>query len=76
MCLCLLVNVCLLVYDDERHINWLCSQEEIRDKISALETDMISGDEKSTSALFRVEKYREARRETERKLDTQYQRKM
>lgn len=37
---------------------------------------MISGDEKSTSALLRVEKYREARRETERKLDTQYQRKM
>lgn len=51
-------------------------KEEIRDKISALETDMISGDEKSTSALLRVEKYREARRETERKLDTQYQRKI
>ena len=65
-----------LVYDDGWHINWLCSQEEIRNTISALETNMISGDEKSTSALLRVEKYREARRETERKLDTQYQRKM
>ncbi|XP_024023883.1 protein GLE1 [Morus notabilis] len=51
-------------------------KEEIRNKISALETDMMSGNKKSASALLWVEKYREARRETDRKLDTQYQRKI
>lgn len=69
------VDICLLVYH-EKHVNWLHTQEEIRNKISALETDMMSGNKKSASALLWVEKYREARRETDRKLDTQYQRKM
>jgi nucleoporin GLE1 len=32
--------------------------------------------EKSASAFARIEKYREARKELERKLDTHYQRKM
>ncbi|KAL5552755.1 hypothetical protein UlMin_040156, partial [Ulmus minor] len=51
-------------------------KEEIRNKISAFEMDLMSENEKSTSALARVEKYIEARRETEIKLDNQYQRKM
>ena len=55
---------------------WIDEQEEIRNKISALETDLRSESEKSTSALTRVEKYREARCEMERKIDTHYQRKM
>ena len=48
-------------------------QEEIRNKISALETDLR---EKYTSALTQVERYREARCEMDRRFDTQYQRKM
>ena len=44
--------------------------------MSALESDLMSKNEKFASALLRVEKYREARRETDRELDTQYQRKM
>ncbi|PON74648.1 GLE1-like [Trema orientale] len=51
-------------------------KEEIRNKISALESDLMGENEKLASALLRVEKYREARRETDRKLDTQYQRKI
>ncbi|KAK7814418.1 mRNA export factor GLE1 [Quercus suber] len=58
------------------HEHHLEEKEEIRNKISALETDLRSGSEKSTSALTQVEKYREARNEMDRKLDTQYQRKI
>lgn len=58
------------------HEHHLEVKEEIRNKISALETDLRSESEKSTSALTRVEKYREARCEMERKIDTHYQRKI
>merc|ERR1712192_71014 len=58
------------------HEHHLEDKEEFRNKISALETDLRSGSEKSTSALTQVEKYREARNEMDRKLDTQYQRKI
>ncbi|KAH7515639.1 hypothetical protein FEM48_Zijuj10G0047900 [Ziziphus jujuba var. spinosa] len=51
-------------------------KDEIRNKISALETDLMNENQKYNSALNRIEKYREARRESERKLDTQYQRKI
>lgn len=51
-------------------------QEEIRNTISALETDLMNESEKSSSAHAKVEKYREARREVERKFDVQYQRRV
>lgn len=56
--------------------DWLDLQEEIRNQISALETELKSETDKSISALVRVEKYRKERSEMDRKLDTQYQRKM
>ena len=58
------------------NVDGLHFQEEIRNKFFSLETSLLGENEKSTSALLRVEKYREARRESDRKLDTQYQRKM
>ncbi|RVX04444.1 Protein GLE1 [Vitis vinifera] len=48
--------------------------EEVRTQISVLETDLTHERKKSTSAIVRVEKYIEARREMDRKLDIQYQR--
>lgn len=58
------------------HEHQLGVTEEIRNQISALETDLMSESEKSTSAIVQVEKYRDARREMDRKLDIQYQRKI
>ncbi|XP_039043925.1 protein GLE1-like isoform X1 [Hibiscus syriacus] len=51
-------------------------KEEIRNAISALETDLTNESEKSSSAHTKVEKYRDARREVERKFDIQYQRRI
>ncbi|XP_062110478.1 mRNA export factor GLE1 [Humulus lupulus] len=51
-------------------------KEEIRNKIFTIESDLMSENEKVSSAFLRVNKYGEARRENERKLDTQYQRKI
>ncbi|OVA20560.1 GLE1-like [Macleaya cordata] len=51
-------------------------KEEIRSKISLLETELMNANEMSTSALVKVEKYTKARRELDRKLDTQYCRKI
>ncbi|EEF47610.1 Nucleoporin GLE1, putative [Ricinus communis] len=51
-------------------------KEEIRNQISALEMELMRESEKSNSAFNRVEKYREARKESDRKFDTQYQRKI
>lgn len=51
-------------------------QEEIRGLISKLDSELMRENKQSNSALSRVEKYRDVRREMERKLDTQYQRKM
>ncbi|GLU21729.1 hypothetical protein SLE2022_378500 [Rubroshorea leprosula] len=51
-------------------------KDEIRNKISSLETGLLNVMEISTSACARVERYREARQEAERKLDVLYQRKI
>ncbi|KAJ4710976.1 GLE1-like protein [Melia azedarach] len=58
------------------HEHQLGVKEEIRSLISILETQLMSENEQSSSALARVEKYRDVRREIDRKLDTQYQRKI
>ncbi|XP_015943996.1 mRNA export factor GLE1 [Arachis duranensis] len=50
--------------------------DEIRTKISALETALADESQNSTSALLRVEKYKESRQEQDKKLDTQYQRRI
>ena len=51
-------------------------QEEIRNQVSSFETELMSKFEKSISAFARIDKYKEARREMDKKLDTQYQRRM
>ncbi|GMJ08216.1 embryo defective 1745, A. thaliana homolog of yeast GLE1 [Hibiscus trionum] len=58
------------------HEHQLGVKEEIRNAISALETDLTNESEESSSAHTKVEKYREARREVERKFDVQYQRRI
>ncbi|XVE74911.1 hypothetical protein DITRI_Ditri12bG0056500 [Diplodiscus trichospermus] len=58
------------------HEHQLGVKEEIRNRISALETDLMNESEKSSSAHIKVEKYREARQEVDRKFDVQYQRKI
>ncbi|TYI34107.1 hypothetical protein ES332_A04G180500v1 [Gossypium tomentosum] len=58
------------------HEHQLGVKEEIRNTVSALETDLMNESEKSSSAHTKVEKYREARREVERKFDVQYQRRV
>ena len=56
--------------------NCFDKQEEVRNQISALETDLMQENKKSASAIVRVEKYVESRQEMDRKLDIQYQRNM
>ncbi|XP_010528080.1 PREDICTED: protein GLE1 isoform X2 [Tarenaya hassleriana] len=51
-------------------------KEEIRIQVSAVESGIMNEIETSRSAIARVEKYRETRKEVERKLDLQYQRKV
>lgn len=58
------------------HAHQLGVMEEIRNKISALETYLMNESEKSSSARAKVQKYKEARREVERKFDVQYQRRI
>ncbi|KAK2636620.1 hypothetical protein Ddye_031412 [Dipteronia dyeriana] len=58
------------------HEHQLGVKDEIRNLISKLDSELMSENELSNSALARVEKYRDARREMDRKLDTQYQRKI
>ncbi|KAK9001631.1 hypothetical protein V6N11_083411 [Hibiscus sabdariffa] len=58
------------------HEHQLGVKEEIRNAISALETDLTNESEESSSAHTKVEKYRAARREVERKFDVQYQRRI
>lgn len=41
-----------------------------------LETALVKESENTTSSLLRVEKYKETRRELDKKFDTQYQRRM
>lgn len=54
----------------------LDSQDEIRNKMSALETALLNESQNSTSSLLQVEKYKETRQELDKKFDTQYQRRM
>ncbi|OMO71964.1 Glycoside hydrolase, family 1 [Corchorus olitorius] len=61
---------------DEAGLHQVGVKEEIRDRISALETDLMNETEKSCSAQAKVEKYREARLEVERKIDVEYQRRI
>ncbi|XP_044490311.1 protein GLE1 isoform X2 [Mangifera indica] len=58
------------------HEHQLGVKEEIRNLISTLEMELMSENEQSYSALARVQKYRDMRREMDKKLDTQYQRKI
>ncbi|KAK7387543.1 hypothetical protein VNO78_28426 [Psophocarpus tetragonolobus] len=51
-------------------------KDEIRNKISALETALATETQNSTSSLLRVEKYKETRQELDKKFDTQYQRRI
>ncbi|KAJ6430373.1 hypothetical protein OIU84_021720 [Salix udensis] len=61
---------------ERSHEHHLQVQEDIRNQLSAIETELMTEQEKYASAFARIEKYREARKELERKLDTQYQRKI
>ncbi|CAL1415078.1 unnamed protein product [Linum trigynum] len=56
------------------HEHQLEVKEGIRSQLSTLELDLISKNQKDASAFARIDKYSEARRETDRKLDTLYQR--
>ncbi|XP_027336635.1 protein GLE1 isoform X2 [Abrus precatorius] len=51
-------------------------KDEIRNKISALETALMNESQNSTSSLLLVEKYKETRQELDKKFDTQYQRRI
>ncbi|XP_030510976.1 mRNA export factor GLE1 isoform X2 [Cannabis sativa] len=68
-----LVEGCLMDLTSEHQLG---IKEEIRNKIFAIESDLMSENDKVASAFLRVDKYTEARLENERKLDTQYQRKI
>ncbi|KAL0657535.1 hypothetical protein Bca4012_078120 [Brassica carinata] len=51
-------------------------KEDIKSQVSVAETEMLQEIETFRSAIARVEKYKETRKEVERKLDLQYQRKV
>ncbi|CAN8312126.1 unnamed protein product [Cochlearia groenlandica] len=51
-------------------------KEDIRNQVSVVETEIMNVVETSRSAISRLEKYSENRKEVERKLDLQYQRKV
>ncbi|CAE6135504.1 unnamed protein product [Arabidopsis arenosa] len=52
------------------------SKEDVKNQVSVVEKEIMNEIETSRSALARVEKYRENRREVERRLDLQYKRKV
>ncbi|XAR64473.1 hypothetical protein NMG60_11024833 [Bertholletia excelsa] len=58
------------------HEHQLSVTDDIRNRILALETDLLNEDKKFNSALFQVKKHTEMRQEMDRKLDMQYQRKI
>lgn len=58
------------------HEHQLRVKDEIRNKISALETALVNETQNSTSSLLRVEKYKETRQELDKKFDMQYQRRI
>lgn len=51
-------------------------KENIRNQISELEVELMRESGKSHSAFTRIQKYMQARKESDRKFDTQYQRKI
>lgn len=51
-------------------------QEEIRNQLARVGTELTFLNEKTNAAFSQIEKYYEARREADRRLDTQYQRQM
>ncbi|XP_010476301.1 PREDICTED: protein GLE1 [Camelina sativa] len=51
-------------------------KDDIRNQVTVVETEIMNEIETSRSAIARVEKYSETRKEVERKLDLQYQRKV
>ncbi|XP_010494974.1 PREDICTED: protein GLE1 [Camelina sativa] len=51
-------------------------KDDIRNQVTVVEMEIMNEVETSRSALARVEKYSETRKEVERKLDLQYQRKV
>uniref|UniRef100_A0A0D3D9M0 Uncharacterized protein n=1 Tax=Brassica oleracea var. oleracea TaxID=109376 RepID=A0A0D3D9M0_BRAOL len=54
----------------------IAKSEDIKSQVSVAETEMLQEIETFRSAIARVEKYKETRKEVERKLDLQYQRKV
>ncbi|KAG4995532.1 hypothetical protein JHK86_032359 [Glycine max] len=58
------------------HEHQLRVKDEIRNKISALETALVNETQNSTSSFLRVEKYKETRLDLDKKFDTQYQRRI
>ncbi|KAJ0253350.1 Protein GLE1 [Hirschfeldia incana] len=51
-------------------------KEDVRSQVSIVETEILQEIETCRSAIARVEQYKETRKEVERKLDLQYQRKV
>ncbi|XP_022957181.1 protein GLE1 isoform X1 [Cucurbita moschata] len=66
-----LVESSLAQLTDDHLLN---TKEEIRNQLGRLETNLTTLNEKSSAAASQIEKYYEARREADRRLDTQYQR--
>ncbi|KAL2903439.1 Protein GLE1 [Bienertia sinuspersici] len=58
------------------HEHQLGIKDEIRNQITALETQLVAEKEKSMSALVQVEKNTAARQQLDRKMDLHYQRKI
>ncbi|VVA91179.1 unnamed protein product [Arabis nemorensis] len=65
---------CILYEVTNDHQNEV--KEDIRNQVSVVETEIMNEIETSRSAIARVQKYSETRKEVERKLDLQYQRKV
>ncbi|CAN0876667.1 mRNA export factor GLE1, partial [Linum grandiflorum] len=61
---------------ERSHDRQLELKEEIRSQISSLEMELMGKSQKQSQAFARIYEYTEARRETDRKLDTLYQRKI
>ncbi|XP_057420706.1 mRNA export factor GLE1-like isoform X2 [Lotus japonicus] len=58
------------------HEHQLRVKDEIRSKISVLESALVNESQNATSSLLRVEKYKTTRQELDKKFDTQYQRRI
>ncbi|CAN1228971.1 mRNA export factor GLE1 [Linum grandiflorum] len=61
---------------ERSHDHQLELKEEIRSQFSSLEMELMGKSQKQSQAFARIDEYTEARRETDRKLDTLYQRKI